>query len=408
MDIEQNMALYKELVRCGTELSVWCYDAQGQMISSNCAQEPVFSTAFSVFGAQEKMLAHAQENANPVLLGTALGITWGAAFVQENGRMKYAYVLGPVFFSDVSMRQVENGFAAYNSLELSVAWKMHFIEALQAVPVSHNILFTRYLLMLHFCLTGEHLLASDLSMSAERLPAPAEKPQTAETHKRDRHKVWTAEQALLHMVRTGDLNYRDALNNSMLISNGVPIKGRDLLRQYKTSVIVFCSIVCRAAVEGGLSPEEAYSLGDFYIQSVENAANMDEINAVPTVMYDDFIHRVHKCRTNPKLSAPVQKCIDYIEMHLNERVRAADLAAMAGYSEYYITHKFHEETHFFINDYIKFAKIERAKVLLLSTEQSTQEIADSLGFATRSYFSRCFRQIAGKTPTEYRKAHASR
>lgn len=112
--------------------------------------------------------------------------------------------------------------------------------------------------MLHYCLTGEKLDASDTSIqqSFSTASPPAEK--------RDRHHVWLAECALLDMVRTGDLNYKEALSTSLLISEGVPVMGRDPLRQAKTSVIVFTSIVCRAAIEGGLSPETAYSLGFLY------------------------------------------------------------------------------------------------------------------------------------------------
>ncbi|MDD4849117.1 MAG: AraC family transcriptional regulator [Gemmiger sp.] len=396
MDTTQNIELFKELVRCGTELSLWCYDDAGQLLSSNSPEEALFSTAFSAFGGKEKMLAHAQQSTAPVQLGSALGITWGAAFEWADGRVKHCYVLGPVFFSDVSMKQMEHGFNAYNGLELSVAWKKHFVEAMDKIPVSHNILFARYLLMLHYCLTGEHLRASDLVLGSAATTAGGNNAH------RDRHKVWMAEQALLQMVRTGDLNYKDVLNNSMLISNGVPVQGRDPLRQGKISDIVFISITCRAAIEGGLSPEEAYALGDTYIQSVESATSLDELRTLPSTMYDDFIRRVHKCRTNPSLSRPVQQCVDYIEMHLDERIRAEDLAALVGYSEYYITRKFREETHYFINDYIKFAKIERAKVLLTSTDISTLELAERLGFATRSYFSQCFKQVAGVSPAEYR------
>ena len=398
--VEQNIALFRDLVRCGTEIPLWRYDANGQLLSSDCPNESVFSTAFSVFGARDKMLAHAKTQQNPVWLGTALGMAWGAAFRWENGQMKEAYVLGPVFFSDVSMKQIETGLTLYGDLELSVAWKIHFTEALKQVSVSQPILFSRYLLMLHYCLTGAHLMASDISVSADKVKPKADAP-AAQKH-RDRHRVYMAEQALLQMVRTGDLNYKSALNDSMLISNGVPVAGRDPLRQSKISVIVFCTIVCRAAIEGGLSPDEAFSLGDFYIQSTENAATMDEINAVPLAMYDDFIHRVHRGRTNPKLSPPVQKCIDYIEMHLADRIRAADLAALVGYSEYYITQKFHEETRYAVTDYIKFAKIERAKVLLTSTEATVQKLAEQLGFSTRSYFSRCFQQVVGQSPAAYR------
>ncbi len=31
------------------------------------------------------------------------------------------------------------------------------------------------------------------------------------------------------------------------------------------------------------------------------------------MMYDDFIRRVHKHRTNPNLSRQIKKCVDYID-----------------------------------------------------------------------------------------------
>ncbi|MCI8840542.1 MAG: helix-turn-helix transcriptional regulator, partial [Oscillospiraceae bacterium] len=143
--------------------------------------------------------------------------------------------------------------------------------------------------------------------------------------------------------------------------------------------------------------------GDAYIQSAENAKSIDELTAIAAAMYDDFVRRVHKCRTNPKLSPQIQRCCDYIEMHLEEKIRAAGLASLVGYTEYYLTHKFKEEVGVSVNDYVKFAKVERAKVLLKSTGLSVQDISDQLGFGTRNYFSRVFQEVAGCTPVQYRE-----
>lgn len=401
MDVSQNIELFQELVRCGGEISLWQYDGEGNLLSSNCQTEAIFDTAFSLSGSRARMLSYAAAQDAPVLLGTELGLVWGAAFEKREGRLVRACVLGPVFFSDTSVRQIKDGLASYQGSEVSIAWKSRFIQSLAQVPVSQHIVFSRYILMLHYCLTGKHLQASNLcvlNVSHARGPAgPSSGPY------RDRYIIWNAERALLQMVRNGDLNYKTAFHNSSMVSNGVPLQGGTPLRQAKISVIVFCSIVCRAAMEGGLSPEEAYSLGDAYIQNVENAKAMDELTSISVMMYDDFIQRVHRCRNDPARSEAVQKCCDYIEMNLGEKIRASDLASLAGYSEYYMTRKFKEETGYFISDYVKFARIERAKLLLQSTDLSILEIAGRLGFATRSYFSQAFREVTGMTPTQFRE-----
>lgn len=397
MEVFQSMALLAELVQCGGPIFTWCYDEKGNLLRSNCPDEAFLSGIFDLFGCKQQMMEYGAAHDTPITLGTALGILWAAAFEKKNGELKRAWVMGPVFYQDVSMRGIEQGLRYYSYLETSVSWTMHLQQVLAKVPVLQNTILHRYTLMMHYCLTGIHLEISDINSET---PPKVYDPTYTPAH--DRHKVWMAEQGLLQMVRTGDLNYKQALSNSMTLSAGVPVHSDDALRQSKISVIVFTSLVCRAAIEGGLSPEEAYALGDSYIQTAESAKTLDDLNPLSLVMYDDFIRRVHKCRTNPKLSRPVQQCVDYIEMHLDQKIRAADLAAVVGYTEYYLTHKFKAETGLCISDYIKFAKIERAKVLLKSTDQTVQEIAAALCFSTRNYFSRIFQEVTGQTPVEYR------
>lgn len=397
MEVFQSMALLAELVQCGGPIFTWCYDEKGNLLRSNCPDEAFLSGIFDLFGCKQQMMEYGAAHDTPITLGTALGILWAAAFEKKNGELKRAWVMGPVFYQDVSMRGIEQGLRYYSYLETSVSWTMHLQQVLGKVPVLQNTILHRYTLMMHYCLTGIHLEISDINSET---PPKVYDPTYTPAH--DRHKVWMAEQGLLQMVRTGDLNYKQALSNSMTLSAGVPVHSDDALRQSKISVIVFTSLVCRAAIEGGLSPEEAYALGDSYIQTAESAKTLDDLNPLSLVMYDDFIRRVHKCRTNPKLSRPVQQCVDYIEMHLDQKIRAADLAAVVGYTEYYLTHKFKAETGLCISDYIKFAKIERAKVLLKSTDQTVQEIAAALCFSTRNYFSRIFQEVTGQTPVEYR------
>ena len=112
--------------------------------------------------------------------------------------------------------------------------------------------------------------------------------------------------------------------------------------------------------------------------------------------------------SSPKTALPpprmqIQKCVDYIEMNLDKKIVAEDLAALVGYTEYYLTHKFKEETGLSVTNYVKFAKVECAKVLLKSTPFSVREISEQLGFATRNYFSAVFQQVTGKTPMEFRE-----
>lgn len=142
MDVSKNIELFRELVRCGGEISLWQYDGEGNLLSSNCQTEAIFDTAFSLSGSRARMLSYAAAQDAPVLLGTELGLVWGAAFEKREGRLVRACVLGPVFFSDTSVRQIKDGLASYQGSEVSIAWKSRFIQSLAQVPVSQHIVFS--------------------------------------------------------------------------------------------------------------------------------------------------------------------------------------------------------------------------------------------------------------------------
>lgn len=402
MNVEQNMALFREMIQCAAPVYTWVYDAQGQLLSSNCPDETVLMQAFSAFGCKTVLREYAAENTAPVLLTSPVGLVWAAALEKSAaGELLHAWVIGPIFTTDVSMRDVERALNHCRDLDLSVAWTIHFTEAIQRLPLFQIGIFRHYALMLHYCVTGEKLDTSAIAYPKTELQITDE----GNLAPRDRHNVWQTEQGLLRTVREGDINYKNILNQSSNVSSGVPVLSKDSLRQVKTSVIVFTSLCTRAAIEGGLSPDQAYSLGDSYIQQAEDGTDIGEVAAISNAMYDDFIRRVHRCRTNPNVSRQIQECCNYIEMHVEDDLEIETLARRVGYAEYYLTKKFKEEMHVSLNNYIKFVRIERAKLLLTTTGLSVQEIADRLGFCSRSYMGKTFREVAGCSPMDYRRGH---
>ena len=55
-----------------------------------------------------------------------------------------------------------------------------------------------------------------------------------------------------------------------------------------------------------------------------------------------------------------------------------------------------------VNNYIKSARVRRAKMLLSDTQMNIQSISDSLGFPNRNFFSETFRHVTGMPPGAYR------
>lgn len=402
---EQNLLLLESVISGSEKLYVWCFDDEGETIASSCPEEDesLLSRAFSILGAREKAkeMAKNTEQKAPFLLGSPIGMQWAVTFETERKR-SLIFVIGPVFYSAPSERELRTSLRPFTDSAENARWSSELIAALPRLPVMPYAVFSRYAVMVHNILTGEQLGPEALGS----VPVGAD-IRTSTAGARDREKVYLAERALLQMVRNGDINYHAVIQRSVSLSPGVPVQGADPLRQMKTSIVVFTTLVSRAAMEGGLSPEIAYSLGDSYIQSVEDCRDSGELAALSTAMYHDFIYRVHHLRSNPNYSHAIQKCCDYIELRLDRKIRIADLASLVGYTEYYLTEKFKKETGVPVSQYIRFAKIERAKVLLESTDMGVREISERLAFNTVNYFIQCFRETVGFTPAQYRKKYRS-
>ena len=159
----------------------------------------------------------------------------------------------------------------------------------------------------------------------------------------------------------------------------------------------------RTAIEGGLSPETAYTLCDRYFQSVEQVKSLSELaTVVAQTMHHDFVERVHAVRTQ-KLSKEIEAACSYIERHLEDELSIASLAAYAGYIEYYFSRKFKRELGLTPAEYIRKKRLAKAALLLRSTDLDAQQIASRLQFCSQSYFTDCFRKEYGVSPTKYRK-----
>jgi AraC-like DNA-binding protein len=77
-------------------------------------------------------------------------------------------------------------------------------------------------------------------------------------------------------------------------------------------------------------------------------------------------------------------------------------AAEMGYSPNYLSDLLRKETGKNTQEHIHFTMIEKAKNLLLGTEEPVYRIAYSLGFEYPQHFSKLFKNKTGMSPAEYR------
>ncbi|SIS74784.1 AraC family transcriptional regulator [Alicyclobacillus vulcanalis] len=96
--------------------------------------------------------------------------------------------------------------------------------------------------------------------------------------------------------------------------------------------------------------------------------------------------------------------LTYIDEHLGEKLRLADLARIANMSEGHFCRFFKEMTHRKPMQYVNERRVARAAELLKDPNRSVTAIGMDLGFHDVSYFIRVFRSYKHCTPLAYRKA----
>lgn len=100
----------------------------------------------------------------------------------------------------------------------------------------------------------------------------------------------------------------------------------------------------------------------------------------------------------------IRKLTDFIDAHLDQKIRLEDMASLLDMSVYYFSRLFKESTRLAPYQYVMRHRIQRSQVYLEShPELSIAEIALRCGFSNQSHFSTHFRKWVGTTPSLYRQ-----
>lgn len=94
--------------------------------------------------------------------------------------------------------------------------------------------------------------------------------------------------------------------------------------------------------------------------------------------------------------------LKYIDANFSENLTLESVSELIGFSKFYFSRMFKKYTNQTFYDYLCHRRIREAQSLL-SKNISVTEIALQTGFNSPTAFCRCFKKIAGCSPTVYRK-----
>ena len=112
-----------------------------------------------------------------------------------------------------------------------------------------------------------------------------------------------------------------------------------------------------------------------------------------------LIVKNHSLRGYSKL---VRKVLVHIDLDLSGDLTLSTQAKLLDVNPCYLSSIFKKETGQTLTEYVTGKRIEQAIFLLNSTNMQIQTIAQYCGIPDVCYFTKTFKKIVGKSPTEYK------
>ncbi|NKL34664.1 helix-turn-helix domain-containing protein [Rhizobium leguminosarum bv. viciae] len=113
-------------------------------------------------------------------------------------------------------------------------------------------------------------------------------------------------------------------------------------------------------------------------------------------------------RKRSKLASwQLRRATEFIEENCLRNIRLEELAGLTGLSQSHFSHAFKASTGIAPHQWQTKARLDRAKRLLVESENALTAIAAETGFADQAHFTRVFRKHVGITPASWKKAQVA-
>ena len=102
-----------------------------------------------------------------------------------------------------------------------------------------------------------------------------------------------------------------------------------------------------------------------------------------------------------------RRVMEFVEAHLADRIRIEDLADVAHLSARHFSRAFSGDFRQSPYAYIVLRRIERAKEIMLVTDEPLANIAAKVGLSDQPHLTRLFHRIVGESPASWRRHQRS-
>jgi YSIRK-targeted surface antigen transcriptional regulator len=315
------------------------------------------------------------------------------------------FIAGPSAFSYIQAETINDLMSNY---KISLSYKNELIKYFNALTIIEyndlvNTCVLLYYLIYNEKLSPDIVIKYDTHLEDANVKVKLEYENIMIKNRQNSifHHSYAEEKKIFQCIKEG--NKEKLLQNHLRPKDGESgiLSRNNPLRAEKNLAICCVTLATRAAIEGGLDSELAYSMSDSYIKYIEDIDTIKGVNTLSTELLCDFADKVSESRQQ-KYSKAIFSCKNYIIKHLYEDISLWDLSKHTNLSMNYLSELFRKEVGVPISQYIQRERIEEAKKLLISSNYSLLDISAWLQFYDQSHFTRLFKKYTGVSPKKYR------
>lgn len=311
-------------------------------------------------------------------------------------------VLGPVCLMPLSQEQ-QADYARQHNLPDS-AFRLACVD-LKAFSSAVSMLYCQF--------TGRMVAETELVLFAagqnppqvnqgERLQPYQLQNIDAELHRLS----YSQEQEIMGRITRGEvesIKRSYSLADLSLLTTGV---GKLADQPLKHLEYAFCSsitLATRAAIAGGLSDEQAYSIADVLLQELALCKDAKSMMRVQMECMYTFANAVKQAQEQASRINYVEQAKRQLRQHINKSFSLDELCSTIGINKSYLCRKFKEAEGVTILHYLQGLRVDAAKNMLRYSSEDLSSIAAYLCFPSQSRFGEVFKQFTGTTPKKYRE-----
>lgn len=392
-----------ELISGLFELSVFFIDPAGDVLVE-CLDDRILNP---LYGNDKQLFFNVLElepaiyREVPVIRKTLFFENYISMSVMSNHGFEGTIIVGPSLPFTLFEHKI-NGLINDTNLFANREQVFHYYQSLPVITYEKLV---NIAVLIYQMFHGERIAADRIQDQQQEVQVDTDKvPDTLHSVKNDEltpHHDPLQEKKLLTIIREGQT---EALKHfTQLGKENTGILSRSShIRSKKNLAIIGIALAARAAIEGGLHSEIAFSVSDLCIQRLEDLRTDKEIDQLCLVAFFTLTEKVAQVK-DARYSKTVTLCKNYIYDQRFSRITHESIAGHAGISPNYLSVIFKKETGVPVNEYIQQIKIEEAKNMIMFSDTPLSEIGSLLSFSDQSYFTKIFKKHTGLTPKQYQQ-----